>query len=137
MASNENIYPATFRKADIDMTDFAHSPIKTWPQLIEFNAQHNPHHIFCMQARSNENNDFLTITYNELRHAVVMCSRWLVENVTGLQLPVRQEDNSYKKGRPVAVLAESDLTLMLYMMASISLGVPVGANIGPLATVAE
>jgi len=97
--------------------------VKTIPELINFNAKHNGNHVFCLQARKNT--DPLAVTHSELKQAVLGCSGWLTENIKGFQLPFRDESGVVVKGRPVALLMESDVGLIIYLVSLLSLGVPV------------
>ncbi|KAL4973660.1 hypothetical protein BDW66DRAFT_153612 [Aspergillus desertorum] len=110
------LYPAT------DETGL----IRTVPEVIEFNAQANPDHVFCLQAKKSPDNSVLSlvsVTNRQLKQAISQCTSWLKSHLQ-LQLPANI-NGSVKKGAPVALLMESDIGLLIYEMALIALGVPV------------
>ncbi|PWY76504.1 NRPS-like enzyme [Aspergillus sclerotioniger CBS 115572] len=114
-----NLYPADGEEE--------HS-IRSLPEIIEFNAQANPDHLFCIQAtkEADGGSGVCRVSNHQLRNAVANCERWLQENVTALQLPaLATDDGQVQKGRPVALLMDSGLGLFLHQMALIGLGVPV------------
>ncbi|KAL4994640.1 hypothetical protein BDV10DRAFT_188841 [Aspergillus recurvatus] len=100
--------------------------IRTLPEVIEFNAQANPDHVFCLQAKKRPDSPVLSlasVTNRQLKQAISQCAGWL-KNHLQLQLPA-VIDGSVKKGAPVALLMESDIGLLIHEMALIGLGVPV------------
>ncbi|KAL5051268.1 hypothetical protein BDW71DRAFT_51303 [Aspergillus fruticulosus] len=100
--------------------------IRTLPEVIEFNAQANPDHVFCLQAKKRPGGSVLSlvsVTNRQLKQAISQCAGWL-KNHLQLQLPT-VVDGSVKKGAPVALLMESDIGLLIHEMALIGLGVPV------------
>ncbi|KAL4783812.1 hypothetical protein BJX76DRAFT_357597 [Aspergillus varians] len=101
--------------------------IRTLIEVIEFNAQANPDHLFCLQAKKNPGSPvpwLVSVSNHQLKTAISRCATWLRANLQ-LQLPTVAEDGSVTKGAPVALLMESDIGLLLYEMALIGLGVPV------------
>ncbi|KAL2813646.1 hypothetical protein BDW59DRAFT_167454 [Aspergillus cavernicola] len=101
--------------------------IRTLPEVIEFNAQTNPHHVFCIQAKKKPDvqvPSLIAVSNFRLKQAISRCAEWLRRNLS-LELPTIAEDGAVSKGAPVALLMESDLGLWLHEMALIGLGVPV------------
>ncbi|GKT46887.1 adenylate-forming reductase Nps11 [Colletotrichum spaethianum] len=101
------------------------------PELIDFNAVHNPSHPFCIQAKPTE--PFDTITHAEFKVAVSRCMAWLKDNI-----PIRgvAGNKSSTKMAPVALFMESDVGLVIYEFALISMGVPplvLSARLPPIA----
>ena len=113
------------------------SSIRTLPELLEYNAEHNPANLFCQQARrSNESLQLFTVTHSQLRDAVSRCQQWLRETVNELELPHTGEDGRFIKGPPVALFMESDVGLWVHLLALLGLGVPVlllSARLSPTA----
>lgn len=123
----------TFSRAKINLHSAAdhNDNIKTVPELIEYNAKHNPEHVFCVQARKQTESlllKFITVTNLSLKQAVSQCSMWMTENLSELKLPSRDSCGRVVKGRPVALLMDSDIGLLIYEFALISLGVPVSTS---------
>ena len=119
-----------FTRAEINVQAPADDPsrIRSLPELIEFDAQHNPDHVFCLQARKGAGGsspDFREITFWQLKQAVHLCSEWLKTHIMELALPSKEADGRIKKGPPVALLMDSEITLLVYQYALLGLGVPV------------
>ncbi|KAH8807195.1 putative NRPS-like enzyme [Xylogone sp. PMI_703] len=128
-----------FRVANIDITNTAPGKdyVRTLPELIEFNSRHNANHLFCIQALKHAGNtyDLVRVSYDDLKQAILHCSKWLVSHITEIELP-RSEGEKIVKGRPVALFVESDLNIVLYLFALLHLGVPVvllSARLSPVA----
>ncbi|KAL3431733.1 hypothetical protein BDV09DRAFT_206456 [Aspergillus tetrazonus] len=126
MARNQQLQP--FKRPVIRLYPAADETelIRTLPEVVEFNAQANPDHVFCLQAKKSPDNSFLSlvsVTNRQLKQAISQCAGWLKSNLQ-LQLPSLLH-GSVKKGAPVALLMESDIGLLVYEMALIGLGVPV------------
>ncbi|KAL2137586.1 hypothetical protein VTI28DRAFT_8981 [Corynascus sepedonium] len=93
--------------------------------LIEFNAEQNPDHVFCIQAsvsrhdgsESAENASFngRSITFRELGAAVSATAAWLSS--------LRQLDQ-HGKPKPLALYLESDVGLFFYLASLLSLDIP-------------
>ncbi|KAI9375907.1 hypothetical protein BJX61DRAFT_548427 [Aspergillus egyptiacus] len=101
--------------------------IRTLPELIEFSADANPDHIFCLQAKRNPDSQWpslVPVSNLQLKQAISRCAGWLRSHIT-LELPTVGHDGLVRKGRPVALFMESDLGLWIYEMALMGLGVPV------------
>lgn len=108
--------------------------IRSLPDLINFNAEVNPHHLFCVQAsaRSNVNSGnaedagygATQISFRTLKQAVDACSSWLGNSL----LPPAGQERS--RVAPVALYLESDVGLFIYIAALLSLGVPVSIIVG-------
>ncbi|WQF86924.1 Putative AMP-dependent synthetase/ligase domain, phosphopantetheine binding ACP domain, AMP-binding [Colletotrichum destructivum] len=90
------------------------------PELIDFNATHNPSHPFCVQAKPTD--PFDTVSHAEFKVAVSRCAAWLKQN-----LPLRQAsggNSAATKMAPVALFMESDVGLVIHEFALMSIGVP-------------
>lgn len=92
--------------------------------LVDFNAFHNPELVFCLQE-SKDGEKLRRITYKELAQAVGRCTGWL--NHQNIEVAPRQQKGEAPrvKPAPVALLMSSDITLFIYMLALMRLGVPV------------
>jgi acyl-CoA synthetase (AMP-forming)/AMP-acid ligase II len=99
------------------------STIRSLPDLIRFNAIHNPHHVFCIQ--SNADLESTSITFLELAHAVERCCDWILTNVHGTSPAEQSADGSLEKSRPIALFMESDVCLFIYLAALLTLNIPV------------
>jgi len=97
--------------------------VKTIPQLIEFNARQNPDHVFCVQARKQQ--DSIPVSHLQLKQAILKCSGWLIANVEKLTLPYADTDGNICRGPPVALAMNSDIGLLVHLLSLLSLGVPV------------
>jgi len=90
------------------------------PELIEFNAQHNPDGVFCLQTRSGEGSSPCQITFAQLQAAVERCSAWLIASGS---TNGRKEGEKYPD--PVGILLGSDITIYIYIASLLRLGTPV------------
>ncbi|KAL9031277.1 MAG: hypothetical protein Q9196_000684 [Gyalolechia fulgens] len=102
--------------------------IHTVPQLIEHNALHNPRHLFCVQAQKQSplpGFNLQPISHLQLRLSIARCQAWLVRTITRLRTPVVKSDGTVDKGRPIALLVESDVGLLVHLFSFMGLGVPV------------
>ncbi|KAF2818865.1 putative NRPS-like enzyme [Ophiobolus disseminans] len=105
--------------------------IRSLPDLIDFNAQVNPGHIFCVQASAKTTSKpeggldgtygSDRINFKGLKHAVDACSYWLEQNVVTYE----ELDGTRAGPSPVALYLESDVSLFIYVAALLALGVPV------------
>lgn len=102
--------------------------IKTACDLIDFNADRNPDHLFCLQAEKSPNGSknpsFLRITYRSFRDMVLRCQQWIEEHIREIHLPILI-DGKTVKSRPVALLLDSDIGLLVHLFALMGMGVPV------------
>lgn len=127
---------SSFRAATINLQspDQDSNNIRTVPELIEYNAQYNPNHPFCLQAAENSAIDLslLVVTHLQLKQAILRCSAWLVANIAELSLPQKSDGGKVVKGTPVALLMDSDIGLLLHLLSLMGLGVPVSAQLLPI-----
>lgn len=109
-----------FVRAKVDFFSPEKKPdhIRSLPELIDFNAIHNPDHIFCIQAQPD--NSFVRVTCRQFKEAIDRCAWWMVEN--------KVAQNGDNKRTPVALLMESDLGLLIHQFALLSLGIPVRSS---------
>lgn len=105
--------------------------ITSLPDLIDFNARHNPDHIFCIQARSLSGNleaaessnaafDPCPITFAHLDSAVHACA----SAITNL-VPQNQDSVDRQTSEPLALYLESDVGLFFHLAALLTLHLPV------------
>lgn len=94
------------------------STIHTLLDLVEFNAANNPDHVFCLQEVKNKN-DLHGLTCKDLADAVGKCTFRLMDEIVD---PGR---NANQKPDAVALLMASDVTLFIYLLALMRLGIPV------------
>lgn len=106
--------------------------ISSLPDLIQFNAQHNPDHLFCIQAHQSihDNLDVLevgsraydgcSITFKQLDDAIRGCVDWL-SNL----LDSQDQVNDCRLQGPVALYLESDVGLFFHLAALLNLDIPV------------
>lgn len=99
--------------------------IRTYPELLAFNATHNASSLFCLQGLRDSNEPPVPITFAEMQKAVDRCKTWLVANVPGIELPRVDSDGKGVKCPAVGILMGSDVGIVIYMMGLLALGVPV------------
>ena len=106
--------------------------LRSLPDLVSFNAIKNAHHIFCLQSsRSHstaEKFQFTPITYQQLGYAVGSCCEWLLQKIPCAHPAVLTDDFSVRKAPPVALFLESDVGLFIYMIALLTLNIPVTSH---------
>ena len=106
--------------------------IRSLPDLIHFNAVHNPKFLFCIQFNQSKRGpvekefEERYVTFSELAIAVEQCCVWILSKVRGIHSARLTSDGAVQKGPPVALFLESDVTLFVYMVALLTLNVPVG-----------
>ncbi|EED12746.1 NRPS-like enzyme, putative [Talaromyces stipitatus ATCC 10500] len=113
--------------------------LKTLPDLIDFNYEHNAERLFAIQEmRSAGKPPFSTsITFKDLKKAVIACTDLLNNSHRDAEekiISTGPELQSQKK--PVALFMESDVTLFVYLAALLYLDVPVmllSIRLGPIA----
>ena len=113
-----------FIRAPIDLLspNPDHDPIRTVAELADFACDNNPDHLFCYQAEKKFSSDptLRPVTLRQLKQAVLRCQHSLKDLVN---LADVQHDTSHPK--PVALFMDSDLSLAIYTLSLIALGVPV------------
>lgn len=67
----------------------------------------------------------LPVSHGQLRDAVLRCQEWIQEEVKEARLPIRKEDGRTTKCPPIALLVESDIGLIIHLIALLGVGVPV------------
>ncbi|KAF7171666.1 hypothetical protein CNMCM5623_003994 [Aspergillus felis] len=94
--------------------------------LIQFNADHNPDHLFAIQeVKFGQHRQLERVTFLSLHHAVLACREWLSVNFA-----------AQRHKKPIGLLMESDLGLFIYLASLLSLESPVlllSARLGPAA----
>lgn len=90
--------------------------------LVKFHAGSNPRHIFCWQLEDlSRELTLIEITYETFYRMVGFCQSWLKKN-----LPERVQSHSVES--PIALLLDSDVGAMVYLVASIGLGISVSSR---------
>lgn len=112
--------PFVKAKVDFFSSERKEDHVHSLPELIDFNAVHNPDHLFCIQARSNA--PFINVTNAQFKVAVDQCAQWIADNV---KLPSVATKNGLAERPPVALLMESDFGLIVHQFALVSMGIPV------------
>ncbi|RPB17548.1 acetyl-CoA synthetase-like protein [Morchella conica CCBAS932] len=110
--------------------------IRTFPELLAFNAKHNGSSLFCLQGVKDSSEPPVPVTFEQLQKAVDRCKAWLTSNVAGIELPKVDADGRVTKSPAVGILMGSDVGIIIYMMALLALGVPVvllSARLTPVA----
>lgn len=103
--------------------------LRSLPDLVHFNAIYNPHHLFCLQSSQSVATrgqfDSTRITYHQLACAVESCCSWLLTNVSNAYPAVLKKGSVVQKAPPIALFLESDVGLFIYMIALLTLNIPV------------
>ncbi|KAF8059573.1 hypothetical protein FPV67DRAFT_1633230 [Lyophyllum atratum] len=107
------------------------SGVRSLPELIEFDASHNPDHIFGFQNRVGDDVSPYEITFSHLQSGVEYASSWLVTAgcTTGRTRRGQQV-------APVGILLGSDIAIFIYIAALLRIGTPVlllSARLTPVA----
>ena len=95
---------------------------KSLPELIHFNAEFNPTHIFCKQAEvaGREGGEPVyrvhDISMKELKLAIESCVVWI---------SCALASSTFKENGPVALYLESDIGLFIHFAALLEMGIPV------------
>jgi len=114
----------------IDQKAACNESIQSLPDLVHFNALHNPNESFCAQIKQSkvpeEQYKIVKVTFLELAQAVERCCHWVLSNISRVHPAKLSEDGSVQKGPPLALFLESDLTLFIYLVALLTLNIPVG-----------
>jgi hypothetical protein len=102
------------------------SAIQSLPDLINFNADHNPDHVFALQeVRQGGKYVKLTpVTFSELKLAATTCAHLIRKRLPGWP-PNATGGNESETRRPVALFLESDINLFVHLAALLYLNIPV------------
>ncbi|KAG5635590.1 putative NRPS-like protein biosynthetic cluster [Sphagnurus paluster] len=112
---------STFIRPEIDLGYTQHkNGVKTLPELIEYDALHNPDHTFGVQNCSGEDVSPHIITFSQLQSAVEFASWWLIASGCTTGRTRRDE-----RVAPVGILLGSDIGIFIYMAALLRIGTPV------------
>lgn len=128
-----NMALRTFQRAGFDVFLGRKTPgpdsVRCLPELIHFNAIHNPHKTFCKQKKSllklDGGIESIEVTFIQLAQAIERCCEWILTNVD-TSAAEYTSDGSIRKAQPIALLLESDLGLFIYLAALLTLNIPVG-----------
>lgn len=130
----------TFKPAQIELIGSSlNKPIRTIPELIQYNAENNEDTLFCQQALTSVDTENgradddvasrqLTVTMRQLRDAVWRCSERLRSDLGLLDSSFGNSATSglTQKRAVVALFMDSDLSILVHLFALLALGVPVG-----------
>lgn len=111
-------------------TNISEDAIRSLSDLIRFNAEVNPDHVFALQEerQAGRCTGFTKVTFSMLQDIVVKC----VERLANYDLPAAGIQVSVP-GRDcgaVALYLESDLTLFVYLCALLWMNIPVCCSPG-------
>lgn len=90
----------------------------TLPDLIHFNCQYNPDHLFALQEVSHQGN-LIHISFRELQDVTVACARLFAKSL------ITTYNGDADARRPVALFLESDVVLFIHLGALLYLEIPV------------
>jgi acyl-CoA synthetase (AMP-forming)/AMP-acid ligase II/nucleoside-diphosphate-sugar epimerase len=128
MRSSCSIVPMPFARPPVRLPSKGEPLSNDWtlPDVVDFNAEHNPDFVFCHQARKHgTETKMLAITHMALRNAVLRCQSWLMSNVSGARDFVDDQPAPPGNRRPIALFMESDVGLWIHVLALLGLDVPV------------
>lgn len=118
--------------SDTDSASQGPLSLRSLPELVHYNAIHNPNHVFCLQSSqpsgTPEQIHFIPITYHQLASAVEDCSSWLLNTIPdahAAELKAGPGGPTVKKALPIALFLESDVGLFIYIIALLTLNIPV------------
>ncbi|KAK2014649.1 putative NRPS-like enzyme [Colletotrichum eremochloae] len=119
---------SSFKLPEVSLQPTSASGPRTLPELVDFHAENNAKHLFCLQAENTEDgkgHHFVSLDYETLQLAIARCQTWLGEQTTSLHLPETGPAGRVNKCPPVAVLMESHIGLVICVLACMGMGVPV------------
>lgn len=99
--------------------------IRTYPELLAFNAAHNGSSLFCLQGVRDCSAPAVRISFAAMQQAVERCKSWLVTHIPGIEQPRIDSSGTVVKCPAVGILMGSDVGIIIYMMGLLALGVPV------------
>lgn len=116
-------------RVDLNTTPSSTSSIRTLLDLVDHNAAVNGSHLFCIQAEKSidgpgKDNDLRFVTHAHLKHALLWSTRWFRDRVHTSNA-FDPTNASTATRRPVALLMDSDLSLLFSLFSLVALGVPV------------
>ncbi|GAB1316616.1 hypothetical protein MFIFM68171_06826 [Madurella fahalii] len=140
LKDHHRVFKAPIINLGSELSASSDQPIRTIPELIEYNARVNPEALFCYQALKSTdasgNPDaapsVAALNMRQLRDAVWHCSQRLRQEL-GLD---HDENRPTGKSAPVGLLMDSDLGLLIHLLSLLALGVPVALLSARLSTVA-
>ena len=104
----------------------AAQPIRSIPDLIDWNTDNNPDELFCVQAVRD--GEAMRITFAQLGDAAVRCGERLRSDLRLEEVGDGNGDGMAKgaeKSAPVALFMDSDVGLIVHLFALMGMGVPV------------
>ncbi|KAI0437521.1 hypothetical protein F4803DRAFT_565987 [Xylaria telfairii] len=109
-------------------SDISESNISSLPDLIRFNANENPRHIFALQSElkaptsiESEDDSYgaIQITFKQLHQMVHGCATWIRKTVIS-----NNGDGEHGGQAPIAIYLESGVGLFLHLAALLSMNIP-------------
>ncbi|KAL4890076.1 hypothetical protein BDV59DRAFT_99330 [Aspergillus ambiguus] len=98
------------------------SAIHSLPDLIDFDAEHNPNHEFALQEirQGGKHLSLTPVTFSELKNAAITCAHLIRKRLPS------EADGEYQYGArpPVAIFLESDVNLFVHLAALLYLNIP-------------
>ncbi|KAL9599306.1 MAG: hypothetical protein Q9219_003933 [cf. Caloplaca sp. 3 TL-2023] len=96
--------------------------IRSLPDLIQFNAENNPDHVFCVQEERSKGRPagLVQITFSQLRDIVAQCIERISSHLVGLNSPEADTNAT-----PIGLFLESDVTLFVHISALLWMKIPV------------
>jgi hypothetical protein len=119
-----------FRRAQFRLLgDCSRDEVQSLPDLVRFNAQHNGDYLFSSQEKvKGDGDNFVHVTYRDLEVAMERCSARLLADLHGVHVARIDEEGKTQKSEAVALFLESGLALFVYLVALLSMRVPVGQD---------
>lgn len=122
-ASTDDVTDSTFTRPRINLLQRpdGQEDVRSLPDLIQFNAIRNPHHLFTLQEvkREGKHVGFDRISFLDLYNAVQDCKIWLRRHAFA------GNDENLAQQKPIALFMESDVGLFIYLSALLWLEIPV------------
>jgi len=111
---------STYIRPKLNLGNANDGAVNSLPDLVEFNAANNPHHIFGVQNANGQDVSPCEITFFQLQAAVEYASSWLIQTGCTKGRTRRQEVVP-----PVGIMLGSDISIFIYMAALLRIGTPV------------
>ena len=102
--------------------------IKSILELVEFNAQENPHQVFAIQAVKSKSATaprLRRVSYLDLLVAIARYSKWLLSSINELAESDAQTGQGGSRKGPIGLIMGNEISLWIHMLSLISLDVPV------------
>lgn len=116
-------------------SDSGKDTVCSLPDLIRYNALHNPNHLFGIQSQQCSADapiQFTSLTFLQLAWVIERCCDWIVSHLPDVRPAEFASDGSVSKSRPVGLYMESDLGLFIYLASFLTLNIPVSASLSDM-----